>query len=95
MLFVVLELEIRKHLSELNKSTNFRDTAIENVLKNRNFIQCWNDISINWGKESEDLKSMIVELILHHSKRILCSRGKIQTKQQKECPKEKSIKKNY
>lgn len=60
MLFVAMEVEIRKNLSQLSLLTNFKEMAITNILGSREFLQCWSDISINWGDESDDLKEMIV-----------------------------------
>ena len=61
MLFIVMELKIREHLSKLSLSINFKDTAIQSIIKNQGFLQCWSDIAINWGEESDDLKEMIVK----------------------------------
>ena len=60
MLFVAMEVEIRKNLSQLSLLTNFKEMAITNILGSQEFLQCRSEISINWGDESDDLKEMIV-----------------------------------
>ena len=60
MLFVTMELEIRKYSSQLQLEGNYKDTASKNLMKS-DLLQCWSCISINWGEESKDLLKMIVD----------------------------------
>ena len=62
MVFLTMELEIRKSLADITTITNFKDKATANILS-KDLQQCWSNVSQDWKKEtdSEVLLQLIVE----------------------------------
>ena len=61
LLFVTMELEIRKWSSQMQLGSNYKDTVTEKLMKKSDLLQCWSCISINWGEESKELLKMMVD----------------------------------
>ena len=63
-LLVAMELELRRHFTATNASTNesLKDVAYKEILENEDVLFYWTVISVNWDStESTELFKMIVE----------------------------------
>ena len=64
MLFLSMEMELRKHLTAVNatSSTGIKHNALQQILKNDDVLFYWGVTSVNWDAvESTKLLELIVE----------------------------------
>lgn len=62
MLFVSMELELRKHLS-VSESLGVKEKATESISKDEDVLFYWSLVSVNW--EEEDAKTLLCMIIEH------------------------------